>query len=358
MRERITQPLIRSAEIRPRPYEIRDSLIKGFLLRIQPTGRKTFVVEYGRGKRLTIGNAAVITLNAARLEAKRILGMVALGEDPKKASGPIPTLGDYLANHHFPSLREKRNGHKRINEIEKHFTYLFSAGLDEITDDFFEKWRASQTLKPTTVYRIESSLRGVLTNARKKYELPPLAGRDKVRQRSVVRYLKAGERKRLMAALDQSTSPALKPMVVVALGTGLRRTELLELLWADIDFNAAVLTVRPESSKTEKLRHIPMNAAVYTVLKNWRGQTTSTRVFPFPDIPKKAWATALRRAEVPGFRWHDCRHDFGSQLAMKNVSPAIIQELMGHTDFATTSKYLHLSKGVKAAAVQALVEDD
>ena len=85
MRAMITQELVRNLQPEAKPYEVRDPRLKGFLLRVQPTGVMTYYAEYGRGKRHRIGPADALAPSQAREEAKRVLAGVALGDDPAAA---------------------------------------------------------------------------------------------------------------------------------------------------------------------------------------------------------------------------------------------------------------------------------
>ena len=84
MKAKILNRLISELKTREKPYEIRDTELRGFILRVQPTGSKTFYAEYGRGKRISIGRADTLTVAQARDEAKRKLAN-------KRASELAPT---------------------------------------------------------------------------------------------------------------------------------------------------------------------------------------------------------------------------------------------------------------------------
>jgi integrase len=152
------------------------------------------------------------------------------------------------------------------------------------------------------------------------------------------------------------------PLVLVALNTGLRRGELLQPQWRDVDLVRKNSTVRGEGAKTGQTRHVPLNTEVVAVLKKWKssdaepdwcvfsGNTTTT---PLTEA-RKAWATVLAKAKIRSFRFHDLRHTFASKLVMAGVDLNTVRELLGHKKISMTLQYAHLAEH-KAAAVEKLV---
>lgn len=153
------------------------------------------------------------------------------------------------------------------------------------------------------------------------------------------------------------------PLVLMALNTGLRRGELLQLRWRDIDLPRTNLTVRGEGAKTGQTRHVPLNTEVVDVLKKWKPAgaeadrfvfSASTSTAPLAEA-RKAWAAVLTKAKIRSFRFHDLRHTFASKLVMAGVDLNTVRELLGRKKISMTLRYAHLAPQHKAAAVEKLV---
>ena len=153
----------------------------------------------------------------------------------------------------------------------------------------------------------------------------------------------------------------MRSILTVALNTGMRRGEILNLRWDHVDFDNRLIKV--EKTKSGCIRYIPINAELLKTFKNLRvNDNKSESVFvnpetgkPFKDV-KRAFKGACRRAGISGFRLHDCRHTFGSRLVEKGVDLITVKELLGHSTVKVTERYTHSSKDSKKRAVETLVE--
>lgn len=179
-----------------------------------------------------------------------------------------------------------------------------------------------------------------------------------------IRFLDADERIRLLAACKESKNPFLYPIVVLALATGMRRAEILNLTWANIDFerNKIVLLETKNGDK----RVVPLAGYTRTILSSIKENSTEGSFFVFPrqkgqkpqkpiDI-RKAWEAALERAQIRNFRFHDLRHCCASYLLMNGASLAEISEVLGHRTLAMVKRYAHMSEGHAAGIVSKMNE--
>lgn len=154
----------------------------------------------------------------------------------------------------------------------------------------------------------------------------------------------------------------LKPLVVTALHTGFRKSELLSLTWEDVDFESRDIIVRAAYAKNGESRSVPMNDVLTATLEEVRiNSTAKGPVFhnrhgsPYRSF-RTAFERAVRKAAIPDFTFHDLRHTFASRLVMRGVDLPTVKELMGHKDISMTLRYTHLSSDHKRSAVEKLEE--
>jgi integrase len=245
--------------------------------------------------------------------------------------------------------------------VTKHLLKAFgNKNLQEITGRDIENYMLtlSKSVKPATVNRHIALMRHMLRKATewgyikdnparmvKQFKEPP--GRT--------RWLTDSERERLLYECRLSKSELLYQIVFTALNTGMRKGELENLTWEDVDFKERVITIR--TSKNNETRHIPINKALLAVLHNLYNRMPHAHyVFSKPDGKvygnwKRAFDTACKKARVKDFRFHDLRHTFGSYLGMKGYNAFTIMKLMGHKTLAMSARYTHISDRHLRAAV-------
>jgi len=162
------------------------------------------------------------------------------------------------------------------------------------------------------------------------------------------------------AQLLTHCGPQLKPLVIAALHTGLRASELLSLTWDEVDFHRCALTVRAAYAKNGESRSVPMNKVLTEVLQGVRmAALGSESVFcnvrgkPYRSF-RTAFERAVQKAGLEDFTFHDLRHTFASRLVMRGVDLPTVKELLGHKTIAMTLRYTHLSSDHKQRAVSML----
>lgn len=171
------------------------------------------------------------------------------------------------------------------------------------------------------------------------------------------RYLLDEEEPRLLAACE-GTLAHLRRMIIVAVRTGMRRSDQLNLRKSQVDFQRGVIWV--PNAKTGKEYPLNMSAELREImLALVRENPTSEYVFvntdtgrPYIDL-KKGFAKACSKAGITDLHWHDLRHTFGTRLAEAGYSEATIAELMGHADRKTTGRYTHATDRTRREAVEA-----
>ena len=391
-------------------YRIWDTEIIGFHVRVSPVGKKTYAIAYrhnGVAKEFTIDIHGKITTDQARELAKAYSGSIAKGEDiqadkqaahAKAQVEKFKTLGTFIKAQYQPwAERELRSGKEEIRVLNKDFGYLSARKLKDITPWVVESWikqARGNGLKPSSINRRIATLKSVLSKAVlwKVIEDSPLKGMASLKtdKTGIVRYLSDDEEKRLRSALkareeqnrigkeshtrwrkdrqrdassawNKQFADYLMPMVIVALNAGLRRGELFNLKWADINLEAKQLTVQGDGAKSGNTRHLPLNDEAFATLVAWRNQTDGRGLVFASAVTgerlhniDKAWANLRERADLQNFRFHDLRHSFASKLVMASVDLNTVRELLGHASMDMTLRYTHLAPEHKAAAVALL----
>ncbi len=172
-----------------------------------------------------------------------------------------------------------------------------------------------------------------------------------VPSRGRVRFLDDIERAKLLTACKESVSPYLYLCVVLALSTGMRQGELMRLQWQDVNLKDGYLILH--ETKNGERRRVPLAGLAVDLLRTHAKvrRLDTQLLFPSTTKPqqpiyfKAAWLTALKRAEINDFHWHDLRHCTASYLAMNGASLAEIAEVLGHKTLAMVKRYAHLSDG-------------
>ena len=392
----------RRAPVLRKRYRIWDITVPGLFVSVQPSGVKSFNIQWSRAGSTSIGKYPGMTLEAARIQAHDIISDAAKHGTPEVAKGKtkVATFADYIKDHYAPWVTaETKSGKATIANINAQFGNLFGKKpLTDVTAWQIEKFKAKRIkagIKPATVNRDLGRIRAALGKAVEWKLLPtnPLTTvkRSKVEDEDRIRFLDADEEKRLRTALadrederrrqrasgnawakergrdcrpewapDQFTDH-LAPLVLLALNTGLRRGELFGLTWEAVDLTRSQLRVAAATAKSWRTRHVPLNSEALDVIQRIMKHSVGVGlVFRGASGERmthinRSWASLVKAAALKDFHFHDCRHHFASRLVMSGADLYVVKELLGHSDFAMTRRYAHLSPEHKAAAVEKLV---
>ena len=171
------------------------------------------------------------------------------------------------------------------------------------------------------------------------------------------RFLTRDEVQTLKDAINESENTQLKYIVMLLLFTGCRKRELLDARWEHLDVERSIWRI--PTSKSGKLRHVPLSDTVICILKSIPRFEGCPYVLPNPQTQKpfntiySSWNTARNRAEMPDLRMHDLRHSFASFLINSGRSLYEVQNILGHSQLSTTQRYAHLSQKTLVAAANA-----
>ncbi|MDP2940272.1 MAG: tyrosine-type recombinase/integrase [Candidatus Omnitrophota bacterium] len=253
-----------------------------------------------------------------------------------------------------------------LKTLKRYFggLYLYNIGPKDIEMFKAERIKAVKksnkallkTLKPATINRNVALLKCLFNKAVAwgKADKNPLKGMKPLKENN--KRLRFLEKNEILKLID-CCSPHLKPIVIVAVNTGMRTGEILNLKWNDLDYKRNLLYLI-ETKNNEK-REIPMSDIVKKTLIKVLKHPDSPYIFcnkngkPYESI-KTSFHTAMKRAGIENFRFHDLRGTFASHLVMLGIDLRTVQELLGHKSFEMVLRYSHLSPSHKSKAVELL----
>lgn len=218
---------------------------------------------------------------------------------------------------------------------------------------------------PATVIRYMAGLSQAFKVAVNEWQWMPESPMAKVSKPKVnnerLRHLSAEEQTRLLDAAKLSANAYVHTILVLALSTGMRYSEIMTLRWGDvlIEDTDEIGLVLLEKTKNGERRGVPLVRNAFAAIKSMRvahaasnnGQIDGTALlFPSEDDKskpveiRKAWETTIRRAAISDFRFHDLRHTAASYLAMEGATAPEIAEILGHKSLQMVKRYSHFTK--------------
>ena len=372
----ITKRAVDAAKARKTDSYLWDRELSGFGLKVTPTGRKVYLVQYrvggrkGRTRRVTIGQHGKLTPTAARTEAKRLLGEIAAGRDPaaerdkaKAGRSLALVLGQFVAEHVRPKLKTStareyertaklyivpRLGRRPIGELKRHDIAKLH---HELRSTPYQANRTLALLSKFFGWAEKNGLRPDGSN--------PCRHVEKYREGRRERFLSQAELARLGDTLrdaEQNKSCSLWVVAAVRLLTltGARLNEILTLRWEHVSYEHERLML-PDSKTGRKAIHL--NAPALALLQTIPRLEGNPYVICGEKVGRhlvnleKPWRRIRGAAKLDEVRLHDLRHSFASVAASGGQSLVIIGKLLGHSQPSTTARYAHLADDpVKAAS--------
>jgi integrase len=261
---------------------------------------------------------------------------------------------EYLPNNKEKkySLKEQKERKSRLDWWAKNIGYCL---LADITPPLIDEYLSNMTQSPATVDKYLKNLSHAFTIAVNKWGWLTDNPAKKVTSPALpdgrVRFLDDDERAKLLTACKASPNPLLYPCVILALSSGMRQAELMSLNWQDVSLKDNYLILHKTKNGTR--RRVPLSGLALALLHDHAKirRIDTTLLFPSDRNPqkpidlRKAFANALKVAEINDFHWHDLRHCIASYLAMNGASLAEIAEVLGHKTLSMVKRYAHLSDG-------------
>ena len=340
-----------------------DDDLAGFGVRVYPTGRKVFIVQYklhGRTRRKTLGKHTLVTADDARKDAKLVQADVARGGDPsaeRKARLRSPTIKElsqrFLQEHvtlhckpttqlGYASLLNKlvipALGGTKVSEIT--FTDIQAFHLKTKATPY-QANRCVMILSKMLNLAEDWGLRAMNSNPTRRIKHYP--------EEEKKRYLSEDEQERLGDTLaSMLTTGDITKYVFAAfyllLLTGCRLGEIQKLKWSYVTHTHFELP----DSKTGR-RRIPLPREARELLNQLEPREGNPYVILgshgtgyYNDL-QKPWRKIRERAGLCDVRVHDLRHTYASVAVINGIDPFMLKEILGHKNLSTTLRYAHLS---------------
>ena len=364
-----------------------DDEIKGFGIRVRSGGAKTYILQYRAGtgrkaplRKLTIGkHGSPWTPSTARTEAKRLLGLVASGDDPahrrteERKTLTVADLCDlYLsegvAHKKASTLRADRGrivhhikpvlGQKRVDKIDREDIerMLVEVRAGKTAVPAPKKGERRPGSIPTGGTGVSAQCVALMSTllafavARRLRPDNPALGIKKPPVRKMERFLSEQEIAHLALALNAEATRTGNPYPAAAIKllllTGARRGEIIGLHWQHVDFDHQCLRL-PDSKTGAKV--VFLNAPALEILVDLPHLSNNAHVFPGKHENRalggldKVWFRVRAAAGLKDVRLHDLRHSFASMGVAGGLTLPVIGALLGHKHTATTARYAHLS---------------
>lgn len=366
---KITKRSVDAAAPTDKEFFLWDDELKGFGLRVYPSGRKMYLAQFrsgGRLRRVNIGLHGAVTPDLARTEAMKHLSQVRLGADPagerdrRKASPTMKEFGkrfleEHVASHCKPSTQAeyKRSVELFINpKLGSHrIIDITRADIVEMHQSMkATPYQANRTLGVLSIMFTVAHTWGVRTDG-----VNPCWKVKRYKEIKRERYLTPDELARLGKVLRESNAEREAAFCIqLLLLTGCRLSEIQKLKWEYVDLDAGLLRL-PDSKSGAKL--VAIGQAVVEVFKaipkvkdNPYVITGTIEGQHLTDM-QKPWRRLRKRAGLDDLRIHDLRHSFASDALQLGEDLTMIGRLLGHTQVQTTARYAHLKTDpIRAAA--------
>jgi len=276
---------------------------------------------------------------------------------------------EYVDGRKVAGVRSLSPAIAAVNTLKEHFG---KRQLRGITHDDIRAFRAERLAQPTkankqrsvaAVNRELEKLRRLLNIAEREGWIlrNPMRGGDPLisvaDERKRERILTRDEELRLLAACENRYRGHLRPILICALDTGMRRGEIFGLKWSDVDFEERVLTIRAFNTKTMKERQVSLTTRLALELERLWAESAKVRdqlVFGFTNNVKNSFRSVRKQANLPDIRFHDLRHTAATRLVAAHLPLPEVGRVLGHTQANTTYRYVNANIETTRRAAAAL----
>lgn len=364
---KLTKTVVDAAPAKDRDYELRDTIVPGFLLKVTPTGGKIFMLQYmtnsGVRRKPALGRFGELTVDRARNLAQDWLAEVRQGRDPgaeKMAARAAPTMKEmctkfidgYSKLHNKPRTVEGNETNIKNHIIPR----LGRLKVHEVTRANISEFMIALADRPIIANRTLALLRKMFNLAELWGYRPdgsnPCRHVQKYTEKGSTRFITDDEMRKLYAYLDRADREGLEhPFILLAIRLqfefAARKSEVLSLEWAWIDLDQRKVTW--PDSKTGGMSK-PLGTEAHRLLSEAPRFNESPFVCPSifdPSVPmtdntySQAWRRILERASVPHVGTHGIRHRAATDIANSGAPIKVGMALTAHKTVTQFMRYIH-----------------
>jgi len=387
---KLSERSVKNLKPKDKRYAVMEN---GLVLEVNPSGKKVFFYKFrqdgvqhkpklGEYPSLSVADAKKLVLNK-----KHDIQIKGIKQPILEVTFKEFVEGEYKV-WLFANNKAAGDSYKTI---ETHFMSLLGhLKIKSIEPRIIEAWKSKRLnsgTSPATVSRNLTELRSIFSRIEDWFKLPsimPSVKNPRITVEKEKLYLSDDEMQKLRAMCDKyvylhhfgarediptnwgiqsiTKIPIILPYIIhVAVNTGMRKGEILQLRLSDIDHASESITVRGSTEKTGRSRDIPISNKLQALLAEWAtlhygdgyDLDSDDLVFPIGDI-KTGWNTLRKRAGLGRVEFKTLRHHFASTLVLNNTPLSTVMQLMGHTNLKTTQRYLSVRTEDKIEAVNLL----
>lgn len=360
-RRKLTKSVVDSVTVSTGAVIVWDSIIPGFAIKVSPTGKRTYFMKYrtksGRQRKPNIGTHGAITCEQARQIAKTWAYQIATGQDPlseREAVKASPTM-EQFCRRVIDEDAKSRLKPRSIEEAERLIKNVIVPRIGSLKVSEIERARIAKlhnelrATKPQA-NRVLSFLSKVFNLAERwgvrRDGTNPCRHIPRYPEKPRDRFLSEDEIRTLMATVDLAPFAAspFALFVKLALLTGCRKSEILNLRWDEVDLASCVLKLADSKTGPRTCILNDMAAELLRNAKREEGQkyVIAGRSLDAPAVGVQKWWVRLRvAAGLPDVTIHGFRHTHASLAAATGQSLPQIGALLGHSDPDTTFRYAH-----------------
>ena len=267
----------------------------------------------------------------------------------KKEKSKIPSLVEFSEIYidYIRNIIQKKSWKRDVSSLKNLIPFFGNVTLDRINFNSLTKYqrnRLKSGAKPATINRELACLRHMINVAIKQeafHQDNPV---------SKIKFLKEDNKKERILTYQEenlllsNSPPHLKPIIITALNTGMRKSEILHLRWNDVDIKNKHLTIEASNSKSNRKRRIPLNKKMIELFCSQQFLTgnsdyvfLNSRSKPFKNQNsiKTAFSNSCKRSKIYGLGFHDLRHTAATRMLENGAN------ILGHSTLAITMRYVH-----------------